>query len=441
MSAAPTARGRYGSWGRVAPPASEAWRPRARGEPLPTPPQSAGMLAYGNGRSYGDCCLNDGGLLIDTRGLDRFIAFDPSSGALECEAGVLLSDILATFVPRGWFLPVTPGTQYVTVGGAIANDVHGKNHHVAGTFGCHVEHLVLARSDATRLDCSLAQNELLFRATIGGLGLTGLIESATIRLRRIASPYIDSETVRFDALDEFFALAEESDRTFEYTVAWVDCTAHGRARGRGHFMRGNHADQAASRTPPRDATLRIAFDPPFSLVNALTVRPFNALYFHRQRERSARRVVGYRKFFYPLDAIGDWNRMYGARGFFQFQCVVPHTGAADAIGALLDALRSSRQGSFLAVLKRFGDVRSPGLLSFPRPGVTLAIDVPNSGPATRELLARMEAITMDAGGALYPAKDGCMSADTFRRSFPALDAFRAHVDPACSSTFWRRVVA
>ena len=176
-----------------------------------------------------------------------------------------------------------------------------------------------------------------------------------------------------------------------------------------------------------------------SLVNRLTVRPFNALYFHRQRWRDARRVVHYRNFFYPLDAIGDWNRMYGSRGFFQFQCVVPDAVARQAIGGLLDALAASRQGSFLAVLKRFGDVRSPGMLSFPRPGVTLAIDVPNAGDDTRALLGRMEAIAIDAGGALYPAKDVSMSADTFGRSFPALDAFRAYVDPGCSSSFWRRV--
>jgi FAD/FMN-containing dehydrogenase len=428
--------GAYGSWGRVSPRAHEALRPRARGESLPRAANERGWLAYGNGRSYGDCCVNDGGVLIDTRSLDRFIAFDAASGVLECEAGVLLSDILQTFVPRGWFLPVTPGTQLVTVGGAIANDVHGKNHHVAGTFGRHVERLALARSDGTRLVCSASANAPLFRATIAGLGLTGLIESAAIRLRRIPSPYVDAESIRFDTLDEFFALAEESDRAFEYTVAWVDCAA---PRGRGHFLRANHVRSDRAPVVQRTRTIGFPFDPPFSLVNAFTIRPFNALYFHRQRRRFVRRVVHYRPFFYPLDAIGDWNRVYGGRGFFQFQCVVPHADAPDAMAALLDALRTSRQGSFLAVLKRFGDARSPGMLSFPRPGVTLAIDIPNAGEPTRTLLARMEAIAMDAGGALYPAKDACMSPQTFRRSFAALEEFRAYVDPGCSSTFWRRV--
>ena len=431
----------YASRGRLAAPVHDAWHLRHRGGALPAAANEHGWLAYGNGRSYGDSCLNEGGVLVDTRGLDRFIAFDEASGVLDCEAGVLLSDILDVLVPRGWFLPVTPGTQYVTVGGAIANDVHGKNHHVAGTFGGHVERFDLVRSDGTRISCSPARNVELYRATIGGLGLTGLIETAAIRMRRIASPQVAVESIRFGALDEFFALADESDRSFEYTVAWVDCMARGATRGRGHFLRGNHAPADPSARTARDRTFAFPFDPPFSLVNRLTLRPFNALYYHRQRQRETRRIEHYRKFFYPLDAVRHWNRIYGGRGFFQFQCVVPHAVAPDAIGALLDSLDVSGQGSFLAVLKRFGDVPSPGLLSFPRPGVTFAIDVPNAGAPTTALLQRMESIAMDAGGALYPAKDACMSAASFRRSFPALEAFRAQVDPGCSSNFWRRVAA
>jgi len=429
----------YFSWGRLSAPVHDVWRPHQRGEPPPARPEGGTWLPYGNGRSYGDCCLNDGGGLVDTRELDRFIAFDPVIGLLECEAGVMLADILATFVPRGWFLPVTPGTQYVTVGGAIANDVHGKNHHVAGTFGCFVERFELLRSDGTRLNCSPQENRGYFNATIGGLGLTGLIEKATIHLRRIDSPLIDTETIRFGALDEFFALSEESDRDFEHTVAWIDCLAGGARSGRGHFIRGNHAPAATTSARLRDRTLNVPFDPPFPLVNRLTVRLFNALYYHRQRQRSVSRRLYYDAYFYPLDAIRNWNRMYGRHGMFQLQCVVPRDAAPDAIRAMLQAIGRSGQGSLLTVLKRFGDIPSPGMLSFPRPGVTLAVDFRNTGASTRALLGRLEAITMAAHGALYPAKDACMSQQTFRASYPALDEFRRYVDPRCSSSFWRRV--
>ena len=211
-------------------------------------PRAASWLAYGNGRSYGDSCLNDGGVVIDMRGLDRFIRFDATSGRLTCEGGVLLADILRLTVPRGWFLPVTPGTQFVTVGGAIANDVHGKNHHVRGTFGRHVLALELVRSDGTRHVCSGQSNGELFRATVGGLGLTGVIEWAEIQLIPIAGSTIDAESIKFDSLDDFFALSRESDRAFEYTVAWIDCLHRGRRGSRGHFFRGNHSKSANEAT-------------------------------------------------------------------------------------------------------------------------------------------------------------------------------------------------
>ena len=428
----------YGSWGRLNVPVQHVLRPRHRDEALPRCVDPRGWLAYGNGRSYGDSCLNDGGLLIDTRGLDRFIAFDADTGVLECEAGILLSDILDVFVPRGWFLPVTPGTQYVTLGGAIANDVHGKNHHGAGTFGCHVERLQLLRSRDARLSCAASENSELFGATIGGLGLTGLIETAAIRLRRIPSPMVDVETVRFAALDEFFDLVAQSDGRFEYTVAWVDAMAPAKHQGRGLFMRGNHAAAGDAASARRSGALAFPFDAPI-VPNPLTLRALNALYYHHQRQRRVSALQHYCKFFYPLDALRDWNRIYGKRGFFQFQCVVPNTGARESIRALLDALRASGHGSALAVLKRFGDARSPGMMSFPRPGVTLAVDVPNAGEATLSLLMRLESITMDVGGALYPAKDARMSPAAFRRSFPALATFQQYVDPDCSSSFWRRV--
>lgn len=432
----------YESWGRYPRASQEACELRHRVVSLSGVRRDRSWLPYGNGRSYGDVCLNDGGLLLHTRGLDRFSSFDPATGVIACESGVLLSEILDLVVPQRWFPCVTPGTRFVTVGGAIANDVHGKNHHVRGTFGRHVLRFELLRSDGSRCICSRDVNSDLFRATIGGLGLTGLIQWAEFQLRPIASTLLRSETIKFASLDEFFSLSSESDRQYEYTVAWIDCVSSAAGkRGRGHFIRAVHAsgEEYPDAAPPR--TLSFPFDPPFSLINRNSLRGFNALYYHRQPARARERLVHYRSFFYPLDGIARWNRIYGKRGFLQFQCVVPDDTARDALNEMLSEIAASGQGSFLAVLKRFGDVASPGMLSFPRPGPTLALDFPNDGTSTLELLARLERITLDARGALYPAKDARMSGAAFRASFSSLDEFSTHVDPQFSSSFWRRVNA
>ncbi|NKB49609.1 MAG: FAD-binding protein [Alphaproteobacteria bacterium] len=398
------------------------------------------MLPYGNGRSYGDSCLNTGGVLIDCRHLDRFIAFDADSGVLRCEAGVLLADILDVVVPRGWFLPVSPGTRLVTVGGAIANDIHGKNHHRAGTFGSHLRSFELLRSDGARLFCAPQENRDYFHATIGGLGLTGMVTWAELQLKPIANAYIDQEIIRFHNLTEFFRLSEASDDGFEYTVAWIDCLAKDVSLGRGLFMRGNHATEIARGEPktPRDG-LSVPFAPPLSLINQVSLRAFNALYFRKQREDEAAAQVHYRPFFYPLDAIGDWNRMYGPKGFFQYQCVLPLAEGDAGMTEILRKIAAAGMGSFLAVLKIFGDRPSPGLMSFPRPGVTLALDFPNTGDKVRGLLDQLDAITGACGGAVYPAKDARMSPQMFRQAFPRLEEFAKWTDPAFSSSFWRRV--
>jgi FAD/FMN-containing dehydrogenase len=403
-------------------------------------PKDRRWLPYGNGRSYGDSCLNDGELLIHTRGMDRFLEFDTASGRIRCEGGVLLAEILDVALPRGWFLPVTPGTQYVTVGGAIANDVHGKNHHVQGTFGRHVLRFELLRSDGSARVCSADESGALFAATIGGLGLTGLIQWADIQLRPVVSALIDSETVKFESLAEFWALSADSDRSWEYTVAWIDCLNRGGGGTRGHFMRGNHAQDAGPLSTVRSwPRISVPLDPPFSLINPLSLRLFNTAYYHRQRSKRVQRRVHYGPFFYPLDGVGDWNRVYGRRGFLQFQCAVPMRHADAALKELLAAIAASGSGSFLAVLKQFGDLPSPGMLSFPRPGATLALDFPQLGAPTFELLDRLEAITLAAEGAIYPAKDARMSKAAFEASFPRLEEFTAHVDPQFSSSFWRRV--
>ncbi|MFZ2852885.1 MAG: FAD-binding oxidoreductase [Rhodocyclaceae bacterium] len=418
------------AWGNLpAEPAAER-RLAERSAALPT--LDGALLPYGNGRSYGDVCLNGGGTLLHTRGLDHLISFDAENGRLVCEAGVLLADILDVFVPRGWFLPVTPGTRFVTVGGAIANDVHGKNHHGAGTFGRHVLRFELLRSDGSRRVCSATENADWFAASIGGLGLTGLITWAEIALKRIPGPAMAVENTRFSGLGEFFALDAAAAARNEYTVAWIDCLA---ATPRGIFMAGDHAD-AGDVALPGSKPRTFPLTPPISPINALTLRAFNAAYYHRPLPAKA--LTHYAPYFYPLDGILHWNRLYGRQGFYQYQCALPN-GAHDALAEILRSIAGSGQGSFLAVLKAFGDLQSPGLLSFPMPGMTLALDFPNRGEATLALFDRLDAIVGAVGGRLYAAKDARMDGEFFRRGYPRLDEFSGFVDAKFSSDFWRRV--
>ena len=423
------------SWGRL-PAVPAACEVRWTDREAPLPATGGSLLAYGNGRSYGDVGLNSGATLLHTRGIDRFIAFDHATGVLACEAGVLLSEILDVFVPRGWFLPVTPGTRFVTVGGAIASDVHSKNHHVAGTFGCHVRAFELLRSDGSRRRCSPFDHADWFAATIGGLGLTGLITWVELTLKRVPGVGVAVKNSHFTGLDKFFALNAAAEAKHEYTVAWIDCLA---TIPRGIFMAGDHApaDQLAE---AEDAPGSFPFSPPelpFSLVNGLSLRAFNQAYYHRPLR--SRETVHYAPFFYPLDGVPDWNRLYGRRGFYQYQFVLPIAERA-ALDDVLRSIAGSGQGSFLAVLKTFGDKPSPGMLSFPLPGVTLALDFPNRGAPTLALFTRLDAIVAAAGGRLYAAKDARMGAELFQRSYPRLNEFLPFVDPKFWSDFARRVM-
>lgn len=429
---------RSSSWGRYPSVRQETVALKDRSLLLPRFDGSA--LPYGNGRSYGDSCLNPDNSLLHVRSLDRFIAFDPGTGVLRCEAGVTLGEILELCVPQGWFLAVTPGTRHVTIGGAIANDVHGKNHHRAGSFGHHVSCFELLRSDGERIECAPGDAGGWFAATVGGLGLTGLITWAELQLKRVPGPWVQCESIRFGSLDEFFQLSGESAGTYEYTVAWVDCLATGSALGRGQFLRADHAPAAPEGrwSAPRQP-LSIPFTPPFSLVNRLSLRPFNALYYRRQLARRRRSTMHFSPYFYPLDSIGHWNRIYGPRGFLQHQCVLPQEVARAATADLLGSISASGTGSFLAVLKEFGQRTSPGIMSFPRPGTTLALDFPNNGPEVFKLLDRLDRIVAEAGGAVYPAKDARMSPAMFQQGFPRWEEFCSYVDPKFSSGFWRRV--
>lgn len=397
-------------------------------------------LAFGAGRSYGDSCLAASDHVLHLRPLDHFIRVDWDTGVLVVEAGVTLGEILAVTIPRGWFLPVTPGTKYVTLGGAIANDVHGKNHHRHGTFGRHVRRLGLLRSDRGRQTCTPDENAGHFAATIGGLGLTGIIEWAEIQLVRIGSSRIDTLTQRFDTVEEFFALSAELDTAHEFCVSWIDCAARGTRAGRGIYMAGDFAAEGplAVETPRR---LTVPFTPPVPLFNRLSLNFFNTLYWHRAPVARQLADSGYDAFFYPLDAIGQWNRIYGPKGFQQYQCLIPEGHAQDGIRALLDAIAKSGSGSFLAVLKRCGALPSPGLLSFPAAGTTLALDFPHSARLEEKLFPQLDAIVREAGGRLYPAKDAHMSGTDFRRSYPDWQRVEAMRDPALLSRFWKRVIS
>ncbi|MBO6637285.1 MAG: FAD-binding oxidoreductase [Roseitalea sp.] len=392
------------------------------------------FLPFGNGRSYGDTCHNDAGTLADMRGSSRVIAFNPDSGVVEAEAGVMLHQIIDYCAPYGFFLPVTPGTRFVTLGGAVANDVHGKNHHARGTLGRHVEQIALVRSDGVHT-LSRTVNPALFAATIGGMGLTGIITRVRLKMMKVGSLNVVERLRSFATLDAYFDQADAADAANEYAVAWLD-QLHGE---RGVLMTANHADDGDYRTAVHAPRLSVPFELPVSALNHFSLRAFNTA-FHFAKARKARRdrVTGFAGFFYPLDAVGHWNRLYGPAGLFQHQSAIPFKTARQAIPAMLDASRKAGQASFLTVLKRFGDIASPGLMSFPVPGYTLTLDFPNRGEKTLALLDDLDRITVQAGGRVNPYKDARMSAQTFGASFPHWTQLEALRDPALCSDFWRR---
>lgn len=425
------------SWGNVVKPDQGIHPLDFVDDNLPDHPQ---LLAVGQRRSYGDVCTNHRGVVLDTSALTRFISFDSVRGRLRCESGVTLWQALLLIVPRGWFLPVTPGTSFVTVGGAVANDVHGKNHHVAGSFGCFVNCLALRRTDGTTLVCSRDDNAELFAATIGGLGLTGLILWVELDLKAIESSRLDVESIEYANFHEFLALSQEAEKTHEYHVSWVDCLGKSERRGGGVFFRANHRhgvrelDRELMRSRKTVPSL-VGKGPP--LINPLTLKLFNTAYRHQNRgQRSYTESA--EKYFYPLDGLIGWNKIYGRRGFYQFQCVVPFEHSA-AITELLAHIEQSGQGSFLSVMKTMGEIASPGMIAFSRPGVTLALDFPNKGKRTLQLFSTLEQIVVEAGGAIYPAKDAVMSAATFSAGYPGAEIFSRFIDPGMSSDFWRRV--
>jgi FAD/FMN-containing dehydrogenase len=427
------------SWGRLETRGHQVVRPSFSDEMIAAlvAGDNRPLLCRGLGRSYGDVASNDDATLIDTTGVDHFLCADWTRGVIRAEAGLSFEALLKTCVPRGWFLPVTPGTKFVTLGGAVANDVHGKNHETSGTIGCHVQRIGIVRSTGDILELSAEQNAALFAATIGGLGLTGIMLWIELQLIPIRSALVEVETLKMPDLESFFQLSEAS-ADWQYSVAWVDARARGRAVGRGLFIRGRHAEVGplAAHRAPRWTVPEAARH----LLNPGTVALFNLLYRNRPWV-FGRKPMHYDRFFYPLDSLSQWNRLYGPRGFFQHQSVVPMKHAPDATRKLLEMAADSGEPSFLTVLKRLGHRPSPGVLSFPMPGVTLSLDLPNRGDTTRQLLARLTDVVVAAGGRLYPAKDATMSAAAFRAGYPDWRRVEDSRDPAIMSDFWRRVTA
>lgn len=398
------------------------------------------VLPYGKGRSYGDVCLNNDGILLDTSGLNHFIAFDKQKGTLICESGVTLNKILKLIVPSGFFLPVTPGTKHITIGGAIANDVHGKNHHNSGSFGYFVKKFALLRSNGKIYYCSKENNTELFQATIGGLGLTGIILWAEIQLKPIPGNFLALETIKFNSIEEFFEINSDSEKNFEYTVAWVDITNSGLNRIRGIYQRANHFElPTKSCVGKYRRELTVPFQVHYSPINNWTIYCFNFLYYNKQLEKRKKQVIYYEPFFYPLDSIYNWNFLYGKKGFIQYQFVIPYENSLNNLKSIINAINKLGLKSFLTVLKTFGNFAEIGYLSFPKPGITLAIDFAFS----KELLAKLDyldTLVIECGGRLYPAKDSRMKPETFRASFPNLIKFINLKDPQFASSFWKRVM-
>lgn len=428
----------YQSWGRY--PKFIPYkiiRPHWRNEI--TLSQSEQQLCYGMGRSYGDSCLNSNGILIDTTGLSKILHFNFETGLIRCESGVTIADLIKQYLHLGWFVPVTPGTKFITIGGAIANDIHGKNHHRMGNFGNHVIQFELLRSNGERLICSRSENSEMFSATVGGLGLTGMITWAEFQMKKIPSSIIESESIKFETIDEFLELSFESDIKFEYSVAWIDCASSGRKLGRGIFTQGNHKETKGNDFKWKDNHISFSMEAPSTLLNSLTIKTFNFLYFNKQIPKIQRNEINFDTFFYPLDKILDWNKMYGKRGFLQYQMVIPFENGSKILTEILRKIASAREGSFLAVLKTFGDIPAEGMMSFPRPGITLALDFRFNGERTLKLLGYLDTIVRECGGAVYPAKDARMTHESFITYFPRYKEFSQYIDPSFTSDFWKRV--
>jgi decaprenylphospho-beta-D-ribofuranose 2-oxidase len=418
-----------GGWGRYPLSESDVYRPDRISElAAVVTANSSSLIARGAGRAYGDAALNDQNRVVDLTRLNRMLSFDATSGLLRCEAGVTIAELIDVFLPRGFFPPVTPGTRFVTLGGSVAADVHGKNHHRDSSLASHVTNFDLMVASGEVLRCSREENSALFWATVGGMGLTGVILELELRMRRVESAYLDGELIRAGNVDAAIEAFERTDAQYGYSVAWIDCNSTKGALGRSILNVGNFAtlEQLPRATAQNPLSTMSKLSPlvPFNFpaVNSLTVRAFNAINYAFHREKAAHTIFDWDSFFYPLDSIRNWPRIYGKRGFVQYQCVWPPDQSRAGLVEVLEAITRSRRGSFLAVLKKFG--AQDGLLSFPMPGYTLAIDFPVTD-GMLEFLDSLDAMVLKRGGRVYLAKDARMSPETFRAMYPNLDKWRA----------------
>ena len=419
-------------WGRTAPSVAEVLSPATEDEVVAAIASADAVIARGLGRSYGDAAQLGGGLVLDNRMLSG-VGEVSTDGLIEVGAGVSFDELLAVTLPLGWFVPVTPGTRQVTMGGAIAADVHGKNHHVDGSFGAHVRSMRLVTPSGA-YTVSPDNDPDLFWATVGGMGLTGVVTRLTLQLLAIQTDQVLVDTDRYADLDTVMAAMASGDAAYRYSVAWVDCMTRGEHMGRAILTRGEHAtrDDApdAKLDAPGRARLVVPVDPPSGLLNALTVRAFNELWFRSAPRHEVRELQSLATFFHPLDGVRDWNRLYGRRGFVQYQFCVPDA-AAEAVTSAIRRLSSSRVPSFLAVLKRFGPA-TPGPLSFPAPGWTLALDLPVGPAQLPGILDELDELVIGAGGRVYFAKDARLKPAAVAAMYPRLAEFRAvkdRVDP------------
>jgi decaprenylphospho-beta-D-ribofuranose 2-oxidase len=425
-------RQRLTGWGRTAPSVAEVLEPSTEEEIAEAFARPGGVIPRGLGRSYGDPAQLGGGTVLSNLALGGVSAIS-RDGLVEVGAGVSIDELLALSIPQGWFVPVTPGTRQVTIGGALAADVHGKNHHVDSSIGAHVTQMRLVTPTGA-LDLSPEADPELFYATLGGMGLTGVITRATLRMTPLETDQVLVDTDRYDDLDGVMAAMAEGDATYRYSVSWVDCMTRGRHMGRAILTRGDHATAddvaGAGRQAPRSARLRVPFDPPSGLLNPLTVRVFNEAWFRSAPRHAEREPQGLATFFHPLDGVRDWNRLYGRRGFVQYQFCVADDQAETIVDAIT-RLAESGVASFLAVLKRFGR-GTPGPLSFPMPGWTLALDLPVGPAALPGVLDDLDQLVIAAGGRVYLAKDARLAPERLRAMYPRLDEFarvRARIDP------------
>lgn len=397
------------------------------------------FLVYGNGRSYGDICLNPDGNLLSLNKFKSFIYFDRVNGILECQSGILLKEIQDMTSLDGWILPVTPGTQLITVGGAIANDIHGKNHHIYGNFGHHIISLKLLRSNGEICQCDSNINSNLFFATIGGFGMTGVILSAKIRLKKISSAYLKIKKNYFKDIEEFFSFSDACEKNNEFSVGWIDSL--NKKKNQGLLSSANWIDNKSEvfdRPQRRHLTIPDTFS--FNIVKHPFVKAFNWSYLVTSKFNRSEEIKFFSDFLYPLDSISNWNLIYGKKGFYQYQCVIPFKTRLEGINSLLSEIKKFDMGSFLTVIKTFSEIKSLGMMSFPVHGVTIALDFPNYNSKIDTLFSSLDSIVSEHSGRVYLAKDAKLNKNLFYRMYPVFESFLKYKDPALSSCLSQRLM-